>query len=180
MKQKLRLFDIHQTTTSLRRTHNLNPRTKWYPGLDESNRMKSTYFIIQPAKNPPPQNGCRLKSRFFFFKSTGFTSSTFPIQPNSPQNQPVAITLNTGFSPDIGVWPPLHTQRNSEDGWIWWRKWMKTMSGMDEAGGGEGKKEVQSGMGRAQLFKTGGLCRRSVPNYSPPSINVTPISVNPL
>jgi hypothetical protein len=30
------------------------------------------------------------------FKSTGFTSSTFPIQPDSSQNQPAAITLNTG------------------------------------------------------------------------------------
>jgi hypothetical protein len=38
----------------------------------------------------------------FFFKSTGFTSSTFPIQSDFSQNQPVAITLNTSwFSPDI-------------------------------------------------------------------------------
>jgi hypothetical protein len=47
-----------------------------------------------PTKNPPPQNGCRLKS-VFVFKSTGFTSSTFPIQPNFSQNQLAAITLNT-------------------------------------------------------------------------------------
>jgi hypothetical protein len=32
----------------------------------------------------------------FVFKSTGFTSSTFPIQPDFSQNQPAAITLNTG------------------------------------------------------------------------------------
>jgi hypothetical protein len=31
-----------------------------------------------------------------FFKSTGFTSSTFPIQPDFSQNQPAVITLNTG------------------------------------------------------------------------------------
>ena len=33
---------------------------------------------------------------FIYFKSTGFTPSTFPIQPNFSQNQPAAITLNTG------------------------------------------------------------------------------------
>ena len=33
----------------------------------------------------------------FFFQNTGFTSSTFPIQPDFSQNQPAAITLiNTG------------------------------------------------------------------------------------
>jgi hypothetical protein len=58
--------------------------------------MKSAHFTIHPGKNPPPQNGCRLKSDFFWVKSTGFTSSTFPIQPDFSQNQPVAITLNTG------------------------------------------------------------------------------------
>ena len=36
MKQKLRLFAIHQTTTNLQRLDNLNSRTKWYPALDES------------------------------------------------------------------------------------------------------------------------------------------------
>ena len=40
--------------------------------------------------------GCRLKPIFISFKSTGFTSSTFPIQPDFSQNQPAAITLNTG------------------------------------------------------------------------------------
>jgi hypothetical protein len=57
--------------------------------------MKSGYFTIHPGKDPPPQNGCRLKS-FSFFKSTGFTSSTFPIQPDFSQNKPAAITLNAG------------------------------------------------------------------------------------
>ena len=55
--------------------------------------MKSVYFIIHLGKNPPPQNVCRLKSAFFLI---GFTSSTFPIQPDFSQNQPAAITLNTG------------------------------------------------------------------------------------
>jgi hypothetical protein len=32
----------------------------------------------------------------FFLKGTGFTSSTFPIQPDFSQNQPAASTLNTG------------------------------------------------------------------------------------
>jgi hypothetical protein len=62
MKQKFRMFDIHQSATSLQRTYNLNPRTKWYPALDESNRIKFAYFIIHPGKNHPPQNGGQLKS----------------------------------------------------------------------------------------------------------------------
>ena len=57
--------------------------------------MKSAYFTVHPDKNPPPRNRCRLKSGIFF-KSTGFTSSTFPIQPDFSQNQPAANTLNTG------------------------------------------------------------------------------------
>jgi hypothetical protein len=93
MKQKLRLFAIHQIITSLQRTGDLYPRTRWYLTLDESNQMISAYFAIHPDKNP--QNGCWLKS-VIFFKSTGFTSSTFPIQPDSSQNQLAAITLNTG------------------------------------------------------------------------------------
>jgi hypothetical protein len=60
--------------------------------------MKTTYFIIHLGENYPPQNGCQLKSFFSSssFQSTGFTSSTFPIQPDFLQNQPAAITLNTG------------------------------------------------------------------------------------
>ena len=46
MKQKFRLPAIHQIATSLQRIDNLNSRTKWYPALDESNRMKYAYFII--------------------------------------------------------------------------------------------------------------------------------------
>ena len=95
MKQKLRMFAIHQIATSLQRTNNLNPRTIWYLALDESNRMKSTYFTMHPGKNPPLQNGCWLKY-VFFLKGTGFTSSTFPIQPYFSQNQPATMTLNTG------------------------------------------------------------------------------------
>jgi hypothetical protein len=58
--------------------------------------MKSAYFTFHPGNNPPPQNGCRLKSVFFFFLNAGFTSSTFSIQPDFSQNQPATITLNTG------------------------------------------------------------------------------------
>ena len=110
MKQKFHLFVIHLTTISLQRTCNLNPRTGWYSALDKSNQMKSVYFAIHPGRNPPPQNGCRLKFVFIFiFKSTGFTSSTFPIQPDFSQNQPAAITLNTGSPRTLGVGLcPLH------------------------------------------------------------------------
>ena len=100
MKQKLRLFAIHQTATSLQRTNNLNPRTRWYPALDESNRMKSAYFTIHLGKNPPPQNGCRLKSVFFL--KHRFHIFHFP-------NSTGLFTKPTGhhytkhrFSPDIG------------------------------------------------------------------------------
>jgi hypothetical protein len=90
--------------------------------------MKSTYFTIRLGKNlPPPQNGCRLKSVLFYFilfslfvclfvESTGFTSSTFPIQPDFSQNQLAAITLNTG-SPWTLVGSPhssSHTFRAGE------------------------------------------------------------------
>ena len=89
-------------------------------GLDESNRLKSVYFTIHPGKNPPPQNGCRLKSiLFIYFKSTGFTSSTFPIEPDFSQNQPATITLNTGFPRTLasvnadaklkGRWPAMRS-----------------------------------------------------------------------
>jgi hypothetical protein len=55
--------------------------------------MKTAYITIHRGKNPPPQNGSRLKS-VFLIKSTGFTSSTFPTQPDFSQNQPDVITLN--------------------------------------------------------------------------------------
>ena len=99
----LRLFAIHQTTTCLQLTNNLNPRTRWYPVLDDSNQMKSTYSTIHPGINLPPQNGCRLKSVFFI------TSSTFPIQPDFSQLQQAAITLNTG-SPRTLCCSSLHLQ----------------------------------------------------------------------
>jgi hypothetical protein len=57
--------------------------------------MKSTYFTIHPGKNPPPQRWLLVEIRFIV-KNTGFTSSVFPIQPDFSQNQPAAITLNTG------------------------------------------------------------------------------------
>jgi hypothetical protein len=59
--------------------------------------MKSAYFTIHPGKNPSSSKWLHVEIRFIFiFKSTGFTSSTFPIQPDFSQNQPAAITLNTG------------------------------------------------------------------------------------
>jgi hypothetical protein len=80
--------------------------------------MKSAYFTIHPGKNPSPQNGCQLKS-FFFSKSTGFTSSTFPIQPDFSQNQPGVITLNTGSPQPLilsqsqgSPFPKLRTRRS--------------------------------------------------------------------
>ena len=74
MKQKLRLFAIHRTATSQKQTDYLNPRTRWYPALDESNWIKFTYFTIHSGENPPPQNGCRLKyvCLFFCFKKHRF------------------------------------------------------------------------------------------------------------
>jgi hypothetical protein len=64
--------------------------------------MKSVYFIIHLGKNPPPQNGRRLKS-VSFKKNTGFTVSTFPIQLDFSQNQPATTTLNTGSSRTLTV-----------------------------------------------------------------------------
>jgi hypothetical protein len=90
MKQKLQLFAIYQTATSLQRTCNLNPRTIWYPALDESRYMKSAYFIMHPNKSPPPQNGCRLKSAFL----------------ESPVSHPPLSQFNRTFHKTN--WPPLH------------------------------------------------------------------------
>jgi hypothetical protein len=68
-----------------------------------------------------------LKS-IFFFKNTGFTSSTFPIQPDFSQNQPATITLNT-VSPwtlkrngQVGNWATHHvtcweTHHRHQDRW---------------------------------------------------------------
>ena len=39
----------------------------------------------------------------FYLKSTGFTSSTFPIQLDFSQNQPAAITLNIGSPRTLAV-----------------------------------------------------------------------------
>jgi hypothetical protein len=117
MKQKLRMFAIHQTAISLQRTNNLNPRTSSYPALNEPNRMNSAYFIIHPGKSPPPQNDCRLKSDFKNKnkkqKNNGSTSSTFPIQPGFSQNQPAAITLNTSFPRTLDCSQGTHLFQNS-------------------------------------------------------------------
>ena len=95
MKQKLRLFAIHQTATSIQQTNNLNPRTIQYLALDESNQMRSAYFTIHPGKNPPPQNGCQLKP-VSFFKASVSHPPLSQLNRNFSQNQPAAITLNTG------------------------------------------------------------------------------------
>jgi hypothetical protein len=62
--------------------------------------MKSANFIIHPGKNPPPQNGGRLKSGFFLIKHR-FHILHFP-------NSTGLFTKPTGrhytkywFSPDI-------------------------------------------------------------------------------
>jgi len=54
------------------------------------------------------------------FQSTGFTSSTFPIQPDFSQNQLAAITLNTGSPRKLvcianGALPPEWTHPNAAD-----------------------------------------------------------------
>ena len=102
MKQKLRLFAIHQTTTSLHQTYNLNPRTKWYPALDESNWMKSQFIRVKLSSSKWLPVETRL-----CFKSTGFTSSTFQFNRTFLKNQLAAITLNKyRFSRDIASVPP--------------------------------------------------------------------------
>ena len=102
MKQKLCLFTIHQTATSLQWTNNLNPRTKWYPALDESNRTRSVYFTIHPGKFPPPQNGCQLKSVFFFLKHR-FHNLHFPNLIGLFTNPTGRHYTKYQFSPDIEV-----------------------------------------------------------------------------
>jgi hypothetical protein len=57
--------------------------------------MKSAYFTIHPGKNPPPQNGCRLKSVIFLKHRVHI--STFPTQPDFSQNH----YTKYWFSPDI-------------------------------------------------------------------------------
>jgi hypothetical protein len=66
--------------------------------------MKTAYFIIHPGQNPPPQNGCRLKSVFFFFFKTPVSHPPLSQFPNSTG----LFTKPTGrhytknrFSPDI-------------------------------------------------------------------------------
>jgi hypothetical protein len=69
--------------------------------------MKSAYFKTHPDKNPPPQ-WLPVEIRFFF-GSTGFASSTFPIQPDFSQNQLAAITLKTGSPRTL-----VHLQTNEK------------------------------------------------------------------
>ena len=127
MKQKLHIFAIHQTATSLQRTHNLNCRSRWYPTLDESNKMKSAFFTIHPAKNPPPQNGCRLTS---VWKKKRKEKHRFHILhfPNSTG----LFTKPTGchytkyrFSPDIAGDSEINVPTLREEGPPAYAKWGK-------------------------------------------------------
>ena len=61
-------------------------QTGWNPPLSQFIRVKILLLKMVAGRNP-----------FCFFKSTGFTSFTFPMQPEFSQNQPATITLNTGF-----------------------------------------------------------------------------------
>jgi hypothetical protein len=64
--------------------------------------MKSAYFTLHPGKNLSFSKWLQVEIRcsfvfvFFYRKSTGFASSTFPIQLDFSKNQLAAITLNTG------------------------------------------------------------------------------------
>jgi hypothetical protein len=116
MKLKFRMFVIHRTATSLQRTDNLNPRIRWYPALDESNRMKSAYFTMHPGKilllkmvvnwNP------------VFLKALVSHSPLFPIQPDFSQNKSAATTLNIG-SPWTLIRATSHTSHESWPPELW-------------------------------------------------------------
>ena len=95
---------LHVLLCIYSKIHHVINSTGWCPALDEWNLMKSAYFTIHPGKNPLPQMVAGWNPIFFKYikiKSTGFTSSTFPIQPDFSQNQPAAITLNTGSPPTL-------------------------------------------------------------------------------
>ena len=100
MKQKLRMFAIHQIAPTLQWVDNLNPRTIWYMVLDESNWVKSAYFTIHPSKIPPPQNGCPLNYDFFLKKHRvhilHFPNSTRLFTKPTGRHY-----TKYGFSPDI-------------------------------------------------------------------------------
>ena len=113
MKLKLCMFAIYRTATSLQRTNNLNPRTRWYPVLDESNWMKSTYFTIHPGKNPP-QNGCRLhifhilhfpNSTGLFTKPTGRHYTKYRFSPNI-----VPLLDGCGHASKVPLYALFHPQ----------------------------------------------------------------------
>jgi hypothetical protein len=116
MNQKLRLFAIHRTATSLQHTYNLNPRTRWYPALDESNQMQSAYFTIHPGKNPPPQNGCQLKSAPLFLY----------IKKALVSHPPLSQFNRTFHKTDR---PPLHQTPVLPGHWfVWSRLWHAIIS----------------------------------------------------
>ena len=113
MKRRLRMVAIHQTATSLQRTDNLNPRTRWYPTVDKSNQMKSAHFTIHPGKNAPPQNGCQLKS--VSLKKKNFKHQLHILHfPNSTGRHYTKYR----FSPDIES--PADTINQWENVLAWW------------------------------------------------------------
>ena len=128
MKQKLRMFAICRTVTSLQRPDNLNPRTIWYPALDELNRMKSTYFTIHPGKNLPPQNGCQLKS-VFFFKKRRFHILHFPkltglfIKPTGCHYTKYRFSPDIVVNEDCNFVPKSKKKNRVKREIIWTKRW---------------------------------------------------------
>ena len=70
MKQvlELRQFANTKPLQAYKWTTNLNPRTVWYPTLDESNRMKSVYFTIHPGAKPSSSKWLLVEIHFFYKK----------------------------------------------------------------------------------------------------------------
>jgi len=89
-------------------------QTRWNLPISQFGQLKILLLKMVAGWNP------------LFLKSTSFTSPTFPIQPDFPQNQPAAITLNTSFpltldkNDWIAPWThnnlgPLHTRAKRRD-----------------------------------------------------------------
>jgi hypothetical protein len=69
--------------------------------------MKTVYFIIHPGENPPPQNGCQLKS--VFFSKHRFHILHFPNSTGLFRKPTGRHYTKYWFSPDI-VTTLLHSQ----------------------------------------------------------------------
>jgi hypothetical protein len=70
-------------------------QTGWNPPNSQFIQVKVLLLKMVTGWNP---------GFLFIFKSTSVTSSTFPIQLDFSQNQPAAITLNTGSSQTLDLW----------------------------------------------------------------------------